>query len=117
MPGGAGPESVSVLLNRVCGGERGEKSKEKVRSKGTADGRTDGRTHTMARRTSPVGMTPSFSPSMGSANSAKASRISCSCRAEMLCSFASFDCRSLGASLVLAFALRFGGCVDRRGGG
>ena len=70
----------------------------------------------MARRTSPVGMTPSFSPSMGSANSAKASWISCSCRAEMLCSFASFDCRSLGASLVLAFALRFGGYVDRSRG-
>lgn len=69
-------------------------------------------THTIARLTSLVGMTPSFSPSMGSANSAKASLISRSSRAEMLCSFASFDCRSLGsASLARLAAFRFGGCV------
>lgn len=67
------------------------------------------RTNIMARRTSLIGMTPSFSPSMGSANSANASLISRSSRAEMLCSFASLDCLSLGA--VSAGALRFGGYV------
>lgn len=79
-------------------------------------GRRQEKTYTMARRTSPDGITPSFSPSMGSENSAKASLISRSCRAEMLCSLASLDCRSLGAPLVAAaaaLALRFGGCSSR----
>ncbi|KAI0840238.1 hypothetical protein F5Y06DRAFT_263999 [Hypoxylon sp. FL0890] len=65
---------------------------------------------TMARRTSLTGMTPSFSPSMGSANSAKASLISRSWRAEMLCSLASLDCFSFGSELA-AVALRLGGIL------
>lgn len=66
----------------------------------------------MARFTSLVGMTPSFSPSMGSENSAKASLISRSSRAEMLCSLASFDCLSFGSEAEAeAAALRLGGYV------
>jgi hypothetical protein len=67
------------------------------------------RTYTMALLTSPIGMTPSFSPSMGSENSANASLISASSRAVMLCSFASLDWRSLGAE---GGTLRFGGYHD-----
>ncbi|KAI1805486.1 hypothetical protein F4811DRAFT_215541 [Daldinia bambusicola] len=75
-----------------------------------------GRDATMARRTSLVGMTPSFSPSAGSANSPNASLISRSSRAEMLCSFASFDCLSFGALVsaavaVVFAALRLGGYI------
>ncbi|KAI0129316.1 hypothetical protein F4776DRAFT_628413 [Hypoxylon sp. NC0597] len=69
---------------------------------------------TMARRTSLTGMTPSFSPSMGSANSAKASLISRSWRAEMLCSLASLDCLSFG-SVVAVAVLRFGGILGFSG--
>lgn len=66
----------------------------------------------MARRTSLIGMTPSFSPSAGSANSANASLISRSSRAEMLCSLASLDCFSFGAAAAaVVAALRFGGYV------
>lgn len=64
----------------------------------------------MALLTSSIGITPSFSPSMGSANRANASLISASSRAEMLCSLASLDWRSLGAAAKLeAAALRLGG--------
>lgn len=61
----------------------------------------------MAERTSLVGITPYLSPSIGSANRLKASRISLSSCAVTLCSFASFDSRGFGAS---AGDLRFGGC-------
>lgn len=64
----------------------------------------------MALRTSPMGMTPSFSPSMGSENSANASLISASSRAVMLCSLASLDWRSLGAE---GGVLRLGGWGDK----
>lgn len=47
----------------------------------------------MARRTSPMGITPSFSPSMGSEKSPKASLMSASSCAVMLCSLASLDWR------------------------
>lgn len=50
----------------------------------------------MARLTSPMDITPSFSPFFSCANSAKASRISCSSPLVMLCSFASLDRRFLG---------------------
>jgi len=53
----------------------------------------EGTTHVMARRTSPMGMTPSFSPSMGSEKRPKASLMSASSWAVMLCSFASLDWR------------------------
>lgn len=67
----------------------------------------------MALRTSPIGITPSFSPSASSENSAKASLISASSCAVMSFSRASLD------SLVLpdpepdsaaAVAFRLGGC-------
>lgn len=69
----------------------------------------------MARRTSSIGMKPSFSPSMGSENRLKASLISASSSAVMLFSLASLDCRFLGAGLdapALApdGALRLAGC-------
>lgn len=51
----------------------------------------------IALRTSPVGITPSFSPLFSTENSAKASLISFSSAPVILCSFASFDCRTLGA--------------------
>lgn len=52
----------------------------------------NGETHIIALRTSSMGMTPSFSPSMGSAKSEKASLISASSCAVMSCSLASLDC-------------------------
>lgn len=48
----------------------------------------------IARRTSPIGMAPSFSPSIGSEKRLNASRISDSSCALRLCSFASFDGRA-----------------------
>lgn len=72
----------------------------------------------MARRTSPMGITPSFSPSMGSLKSANASLISASSRAVMLCSLASLDWRGLGVAEAAAAdggALRFAGFGE--GGG
>jgi len=68
----------------------------------------------MARRTSAVGMTPSFSPSMGSEKRLKASRMSASSCAEMLFSLASLDCRALGALLLAVVVVSAGG--RRRGG-
>ena len=47
----------------------------------------------MARRTSPIGMTPSRSPSMGSQKRPKASLMSASSWAVMPFSLASFDWR------------------------
>lgn len=52
----------------------------------------------MARRTSPIGMTPSFSPFFSFEKSANASRISVSSALLMLCSFASLESRTLGAA-------------------
>lgn len=54
------------------------------------------RTYIIARRTSPMGITPSFSPLLGSAKSANASLISASSCAVMSCSLASLDCRAAG---------------------
>lgn len=54
-------------------------------------GKGDRETYIMARRTSPIGMTPSFSPSMGSEKSANASLISASSSAVMSFSLASLD--------------------------
>jgi len=70
-----------------------------------------------ARRTSPMGMTPSFSPSMGSANREKASRISASSSAVMSFSFASFERRALDLDVGLEAApaaggRRLGGCYE-----
>lgn len=68
----------------------------------------------IARRTSPIGMTPSFSPFIGSENSPKASLISASSCAVMLCSLASFDCRgpfALGSAAGAA-GRRFAGYVN-----
>lgn len=75
-------------------------------------------TYMSARRTSSMGITPSFSPSMGSANSEKASRISASSSAVMLCSLASFEGRApvgLAAAeeALAAAARRRGGCEKR----
>jgi hypothetical protein len=67
----------------------------------------------MARRTSAIGMTPSFSPSMGSEKRLNASRMSASSCAEMLFSLASLDCRALGALLLVAVVSAGG---RRRGG-
>ncbi len=70
------------------------------------------KTNTMARRTSPMGSTPSFSPSSGSQNSPHASLISASSDAVMLCSRARLD---RGAFLLAAAsvdaALRLAGCA------
>lgn len=61
--------------------------------------------------TSSMGMTPFFSPSMGSAKRLKASLISPSSCGETLCSLASLDWRALGAAAAAAPPdLRFGGC-------
>jgi len=61
-----------------------------------------------------MGMTPSFSPSMGSENRLKASRMSASSCALILCSFASLDWRGFGADDVPASAgRRLGGCKER----
>jgi hypothetical protein len=52
----------------------------------------------IARLTSPIGITPSFSPFFSSAKRAKASLISFSSSLVMLCSFASLDCRAFGVA-------------------
>jgi len=70
----------------------------------------------MARRTSPMGMMPSFSPSMGSENRPNASLISASSCAVRPCSLASLDGRVLvvpdddALSAVAAGARRLAGC-------
>lgn len=72
-----------------------------------------------ARRTSPMGMIPSFSPAMGSENSEKASRISDSSSAVILCSFASLDGRTPvldGAPAAAAAAVEDDAGGRRRGG-
>lgn len=69
-----------------------------------------GCTYVMARRTSPMGITPSFSPSIGSEKSPKASLMSASSCAVMLCSFASLDWRG-------CFVLGPGAVGGRRFGG
>lgn len=61
--------------------------------------------YTRADLTSSMGMTPFFSPSMGSEKRLQDSPISPSSCAETLCSLASLDCRAPPA----AGALRFGG--------
>lgn len=53
----------------------------------------------MALRTSSIGMTPSFSPSMGSEKRANASLISASSSAVMSFSLASLDCLALVPAL------------------
>jgi hypothetical protein len=70
-----------------------------------------GGTHIIALLTSPIGITPSFSPLLGSENRVKASLISFSSAPVMLCSFASLDCRALGAEEASAcdVAPRFAG--------
>ena len=69
-------------------------------------------TYMSADFTSSMGMTPFFSPSMGSAKRLKASLISPSSCGETLCSLASLDWRALGAAAAAAAPpdLRFGGC-------
>lgn len=60
-----------------------------------------------------MGMTPSFSPSMGSAKSVKASLISASSCAVMSCSLASLDCLAALPDAPDSAAppdFRFGGC-------
>lgn len=60
-------------------------------------------------------MTPSFSPSMGSANSEKASLISASSCAVMSCSLASLDCLAALPGAPDSAAppdFRFGGCLS-----
>ncbi len=60
--------------------------------------------------TSPMGITPSFSPFFSVENSANASLISFSSALVMLCSFASLDCRALEvAASAGAPARRFAG--------
>ena len=69
--------------------------------------------HIIARRTSLMGITPSFSPFFFCEKSAKASLISFSSAAVMLCSFASLDCRALGSGAdAAAGARRLGGYKD-----
>lgn len=77
----------------------------------------------MALRTSPIGMTPSFSPSMGSEKSANASLISASSSAVMSFSLARRDCLAFGGpeppdapDLAAPPDFRFAGChmVRRR---
>lgn len=74
-------------------------------------------THIMALRTSSMGMTPSFSPSIGSAKSEKASLISASSCAVMSCSLASLDCLAPALPDAPDSAappdFRFGGCFGR----
>lgn len=66
--------------------------------------------HIIAFRQSLMGMTPSFSPSNGMLKREKASLISVSCAAVMLCSFASLDGRAtFAAGGAAAGGLRLGG--------
>lgn len=90
-----------------------------------------GVTHIIALRQSPMGMTPSFSPSSGNLKREKASLISVSWAAVMPCSFASLDGRAtFAAGGAAAGGLRLGGWMrgsisewawlagnDMRGGG
>lgn len=74
-----------------------------------------GEVYIIARLTSPIEITPSFSPSIGSANRLNASLISASSAAVMLFSLASFDWRCppvvLDEEEEAVAALRFaGGC-------
>lgn len=65
-----------------------------------------------ARRTSGMGMTPSFSPAIGSEKRLKASRMSVSSWAVMPCSLASLEGRAVRegpASVVAAAGRRLGG--------
>lgn len=64
----------------------------------------------IALRTSPVLITPSFSPFFFSEKREKASRISFSSAPVMLCSFASLDCRTLGVAGSPVAARLLGGC-------
>lgn len=94
-------------------GEDGSRGNHTVYSRAGERERQEGRrTYIIARRTSSIGMTPPFSPSMGSANSVKASLISASSCAVMSCSLASFDCLARVAAAPGSAAppdLRFGG--------
>lgn len=63
----------------------------------------------MALLTSPIGITPSFSPCFSIENSAKASFISFSSAPVMLCSLASLDCRAFGAEASATWARRLAG--------
>lgn len=76
--------------------------------------RTGEITYIIARRTSSIGMTPSFSPSIGSENKVNASLISASSCAVMSCSLASLDCLALvgGPDPAAAPDFRFGGCEE-----
>ena len=85
----------------MCAKEEGRERHEEGREREEKPG-----SYIIARRTSPIGITPSFSPSMGSENSPKASLISASSSAEMLFSLASLDSRGLGALESLAATLR-----------
>lgn len=63
-----------------------------------------------------MGITPSFSPSMGSAKSEKASLISASSCAVMSCSLASLDCLAALPDAPDSAAppdFRFGGCFGQ----
>ena len=71
--------------------------------------RDGGVTNIIARRTSPIGITPSFEPFCFLANKENASRISFSSAGVTLCSFASLDWRGLGAGASAAGSLRLGG--------
>jgi hypothetical protein len=67
--------------------------------KAKVEGKSKGRSeYIIARRTSPIGITPSFSPFFSSVKRAKASLISFSSSLVMLCSFASLDCRAFGVA-------------------
>ena len=68
-----------------------------------------GTAYIMARRTSPMGMTLSCSLCASSENSPKASLISASSAAVMLCSLASFDRHAFAPGLAAAAGRRFAG--------
>lgn len=90
-----------------------------TRERTTRRGKNGELTYIMARLTSLVGMTPSFSPSMGSEKRAKASLISASSCAVMSCSLASLDGRGAAAAMFapppddsVAAILRLAGCLN-----
>jgi hypothetical protein len=98
-PSSEGSRAVVKVVS--CAGEEGGIPRalypaQHVSYKGeNCGGGGEGReTDISARRTSPMGMTPSFSPSMGSAKREKASRISDSSCAVRLCSLASLEGRA-----------------------
>lgn len=74
------------------------KSRRREEGKGSRRRSEGGAKYIIARLTSPIGITPSFSPFFSSAKRAKASLISFSSSLVMLCSFASLDCRAFGAA-------------------